>query len=1014
MKISELQALKILADKYKDVARHKEKLDIINSYLMSDTRTARDKVLLSELFKDDALALYQVSDDVIELFTSQQMQQVIRAVTLHTKPNLAQDDVIISVGESLLMVINSCKKASLDPQIIHQLKTLYLDGVKSNIDNEFITDIKELLADQKQFKVSKEPGVINADPTRRYFETHLTYHLLNSNAERLDVDKLRAFNVNLKHNLWKTIAHKTESNVKLNLILNGTMHPSLDKYQLEYAELIKQLNSNNYHGLSATACKNLAEIAKTTIIATLNTQHDKSMPADIYTDSIFTMGMDGRGRIIKKTHDKVLTGLKGIMQSTCPLPPGDISRDGDIEQYEEPLYQDVVDEYDRLVLDKNKNIKRSPVTQLTLDQNGLEKETPIYLTRERMVVSAFQRSADQAKFMMESQWSQHLFGRLTQVYSNGISSTTLATLRNILMQKREGNPFHREYFEQFMVSFAALMIYNSGGHSLFEIFEVFKLPQLSEILEESGCNELVQRDELMQQWLIKDNSEQFDKALDETLIYMEQLISRRITNAQLKNWATNDGTLKIPMTDEVHDVRKQLAIDIRPDQNPESISLHRAVLTLTAQDFIKRLNAAKKLNLNIENSSGYTPLMVAAQLGKLEHVKALIKKGADPFKKEKQNMRALELAIKSEKYAVVNYLLTLPGIQATHKDFFIDRFDIRGLKEQAPALYFSCRQNDMRILRKVIQKTSNLTAKHLTLAIQETVKFENIEGAMTLIALATPKQLNRMSVAERQNILNMAAERGNVALLGKLLESKISLDQAEIDYNAMVFRASKRGYLPIVRLLLSEAFQIETPLKSNLLNKMMKSALINNQYDLAVLFIIYGANIDSIGINNPHLDGFTQYLRTTPPEHFNTFFSNRDRDMINQRANDLKEQYTERTTGVWRAFIDVLVMFLHQLPLVNLGGYYQKTEVVARLSFQVITNEKPKKDYEIGYGEMPESKLISPDIKAKVPDEQNAKPSTAGMFCTVSKPEVTSQPIIDQHKAPVDIEIESASDLSPK
>ncbi len=882
------------------------------------------------------------------------MHKITQAVSIYTKRNNSNGEVTVSVGEGLLIVINACKTAKLDQSIIEQLKTLYLEGIKSATENDFITDIKELLADHKQIKVSKNPEIINADPTRRYFETHLANHLLRANAEELDTDNLRIFNINLKHNLWRALAQKPDDKIKLNFILKGVMAPSLNKYQLEYAELIKKLSSHNFHGLTAKACDNLAEIAKMTIIATMNTEHDKSMPADIYSDSVFTMGMDGRGRMIKKTNEAVLTGFKGLMQSITPVPVGDLARDNDTEQFQTPLYEQEIDEHDRLVRDKNKNINLIPVTTINEDGMGETQKIPVHVTRERMRASPFQRSADQAKFMMESQWCQHLFSRQTQIYSNGISSTTLATLRNILMQKREGNPFHEHYFEKLMASFAALMLYNSGGHSLFEIFEVFKLPQLSEIMEESGYSQIVRRDELMQQWLIKDNPEQFNKAIDETLLYMEQLINRRILNAQLKSWAISDGTLKSVKTEMEHDVRAQLVIENASVEKTKKLSLHKAILTLESEEFLQRLNATKKVNLNVRNASAYTPLMVAAQIGKLEHVKALVKKGANRLAVQNQNMRALDVAIKAEQYAVVCYLLSITP-QIRHKDFFIDN-----LKEKHPALYYACRQTDMRILQKVIQHDKTISIRSVILAIQETVKFENIEAALTVIGSLTPQKLNMLSTAERQKILNMAAQRGNIALLGNLLESKIAPLQAKIDYESMIIRASQRGYVPIVRLLLCEAFQMETLPQEHLLNNLLKSALTHQQYDLAVLFIIYGARIDTIGITDPNLEGFTEYLRTTPPEHFNAFFSNRDRDMIDQRAHVLKEKYKDRTTGVWRSFLDYLVMFLHQLPLVNLEGYYQKTEVLARLSFQVITNEQPKNDYEIGYGEPPKSD--SPDL----------------------------------------------------
>ncbi|AHE68397.1 ankyrin repeat domain-containing protein [Legionella oakridgensis] len=886
-------------------------------------------------------------------FTEGQMVQISNALETHISANRSGAEVVLTVGESLLMLIRACKKASVDAEIISKLKVLYLEGIKSEDDKAFITNIKELLADEKQFRVSADPKLVNADPSRRYFETHLAYHMLAPTAEALETEQLQAFTGKLKDNLSRVLANKPKEKAAVELILDGNMHPSLNKYQLEYAEVIYKLKTHDFHGLSPKACDNLCEIAKSTILATLNTQHDHSMPADIYEDSVFTMGMDGRGRKIKREHEHVLTAAKGLIRSTIPLPFTDIAVDGGMKEYEVPLYQDEVD--------ADGQVKRVPVTKIVRDAEGIEKEVPVTVTHTRMVVSPFQRSADQADFMIESQWSQHLFARQTHIYSNGISSTTLAMLRNILMQKREGHPFHGDYFEDYMKAFTALMIYNSGGHSLFEIFEVFKLPQLREIMDATDCSGLLERDELMQQWLFEDQPESFDKAMDETIDYLHTLVNRRILNAQLQSWMSHVGTLKSITTGDVRDVRAGLAIEIEDSSlDLEALTLHRAVLTLDADEFAIAIGATllahPELDLNAKNTSGYTAMMVAAQVGKLEHVKILVEYGAKVTNSLKQKngergLTALELAIKSEKYPVVEYLLGLKRPDNAKRPALPVKMSNSGsLKERAPALYFACRQGDMRILEAVIKSDPALTLMDKALAILETVQFENLEGAKTLIDLLTPAEFSKLQEETKQQILDKAAERGNVALIDQLL---FCMAPKVIDYNSMLQNACKNNYVPMVRSLLSYARDNEVVLMEQVFNHLMIAALANGYYDMAVLAIAYGANPEEISSSGEYLKGFTQYLRTTPPEHFNAFFSDRDREMIEQRAQDIQKAHVNRTSGIWNAFISLLVEFLSKLPFVNLGGYYQKTEVIARIAYQVVTNEAPKKDYEIGYGSAP-------------------------------------------------------------
>ena len=47
----------------------------------------------------------------------------------------------------------------------------------------------------------------------------------------------------------------------------------------------------------------------------------------------------------------------------------------------------------------------------------------------------------------------------------------MAQIRNIIEQQRLGNEYFKGLFQKYMTLFSGLMVYNSGGHSFFEIFE---------------------------------------------------------------------------------------------------------------------------------------------------------------------------------------------------------------------------------------------------------------------------------------------------------------------------------------------------------------------------------------------------------------------------------------------------------------------------------------------------------------------------------------------------------------
>jgi hypothetical protein len=532
----------------------------------------------------------------------------------------------LTPGQSIFLAIKACKEDDISKEIIDELKSLYLNGVRTSSDKDAITQIGQHLSDNHNFSITTRHEDINNDPIRRYFETHTAYQMLEDSATSLKAEELQEFKDNLTKNLYKYMP--IENQRKMEYILAGVMHKSLNKYEQEYAEMISQLKSRNFHGLSPKACDNLCEIARSTILATNNTMFDKQMPADIYAESIFTMGMDGRGRTGRGDPNREGSSFKGLIREGTPLPKGDIARS----------------------------------TQ-----------------------SPFLRSADQASYMIESQWSQHLFSRQTQVFYNGISSTTLATLRNILMQKRLGHTHHADDFQSYMTAFASLMVFNSGGHSLFEIFEVFKLPQLQEVMVEAGVDTLIDEDTLLDEWLLKGQLDALDKAFEASSKYFDEF------GAEIILSQTNSPVIENKNGTIVH----QAVIDLDADKFGEFLEANK--LEIAAK------NETGRTLIDEKNGSQYTAFMVAAQIGKLDHVKMLYEAGAKvtesmPQKDREIGVSALEVAIKSEKFPVVEYLL-----ENVH-ELTIKKADKGDLRDRAPSVYYACRQKDVRILDKLMPR----------------------------------------------------------------------------------------------------------------------------------------------------------------------------------------------------------------------------------------------------------------------------------------------------------------------
>ena len=799
----------------------------------------------------------------------------IRTILIEEIPiNHSGGEVALSVGEGLLLVLDACKKGKVAQSTMDKLNKLYIEGVQTEDDAQFIAEIKELLAD-KNFVVKSDPRTVNQDPTRRYFETHLSYQILKNNGNSLNNKELNAFTQNLKKRIFSLPGVAENTRKKIEAILNGNMDEKIltNKYELEYAELINRLLKNDYYGLSKEACKNLYEIACSTILATFVTQLDKSVPVDIYSDSIFNFGMDGRGRVVKvEDNEKVLVHAKGLMQAVSPL----------------PLYHDLA----------------NPVT----DYRNEEERSFIL------------RSADQASFMIESDWSQQLFSRQTQVYSNGISSTTLAQLRIIVLQKRLGLVHHSGSLQEYITAFATLMLYNSGGHSFFEIFEVLKLPHFQELTDgEPVIARAIAENNLMYKLLCEDQKASYDEALAATQKYARVLLNKKIMHAQLKQ------------KDE---------LGLNEPKRKKTTTIFQAVVDSDSKKFDKVLSGLDKKEINKPNAKKFTPLMVAAQLGKQVHVEKLINAGANINFRPAGGYTSLELAIKSQKYATVETLLKAGA--------FVKRTTRPGaeFKLRAPALYLACRQHDMRILNAVLEQKNSFNIIDKKDAILVALRIENLEALRILMKSVSRHEKRQYFTDEfKSQLLKEAVGLGNPRLIQEIIDLNWPASSSkQINYELLMNNAAAKGFLPTARELLNLFHKNpKNKGKSINLDKALIDALKNHHFDVAVFLIIHGANPEIIPNNGKYLRSFDAYLQNTT---FNTlFFLRENKDLVAKRALVIEQAFNKRSgNSVLNVVIKHLVNFLNMILPNNWRlGYNDKTNVMGNLTglFKAGSEKKP-------------------------------------------------------------------------
>lgn len=709
----------------------------------------------------------------------------------HLPANKSGGEVTLSISESILLAIEAASKAKLAKQDMEPLYKLYIAGIKTQEQQLFVTQLKTVLL-QKGYLVKADAQTTNDDSCRRYFETQLAYFLLQQNAETLPQHELITYKENLRKRLF-ALPTPNANRIKVETIFSGEFKSKiLNKYEKEYAELILKLVNHNFHGLSPKACENCLHIACATSLATLNTQLDSSMPVDIYADSLFTMGMEGRGRITKAENNQVRTTAKGLMKSTTPL----------------PLYAD--------------------------PSNAIEKSY-----QEKKHYSPFQRSTDQSDFMSENQWVNYLFAHQVHVYSNGISSTTLAQLRNMILEKRLGQPYFQESLQKFMITFASLMVYNSGGHSFFEIFEVLKLPVCHELIEsEPAILAAVTEDKLMYQWLCVDQRLAFDAALQATTTYLQVRLAQKQMQAEFY---------------------QQYAHKL-PESEPP-MNLTSAVVHASKEAFFLLLQTTAKQEIDAPNANGWTALMIAAQLGRTEYVQKLINAGAS-IHTQVQTLSPLEIAVKCSHYEVVDQLLfagaqvkrsVIPGV---------------GIRNRIPALYFACRQSDIRILNVLLGQAcvNSLDKKD---ALFCAINVENLNALWAIVLHINKHGLASLLFTEenKYKLCNAVVALGNLRLLQELIALNLYPCSSSLAHQQLLMVAVEKGFLPVVKWLFSFIQCLKASPEEVLIHPdaLLTLALKNHRFNVAEFLLLSDASAQNIPDDAPYVKAFSSYLK----EHHN-------------------------------------------------------------------------------------------------------------------------------------------------
>ena len=186
-------------------------------------------------------------------------------------------NISISPSQGLLILIDKYKN---NPEKVGRLKQLYVCGATNKAEkNEIIEILKDPAL--SQFNVSYNPEMINNDPTRRYFETHLAYDTLRNKLGSIAYNDLNDHFQSLKRMLPKNYLEYIKH------VLKGEIRENDAEIFKEYADYIAKINSGvMFNQLSPNDREKIELLVKCSLLGVLNAKFNK-LPIDIYGKGIY-------------------------------------------------------------------------------------------------------------------------------------------------------------------------------------------------------------------------------------------------------------------------------------------------------------------------------------------------------------------------------------------------------------------------------------------------------------------------------------------------------------------------------------------------------------------------------------------------------------------------------------------------------------------------------------------------------------------------------------------------------
>ncbi|WP_133129441.1 hypothetical protein [Legionella yabuuchiae] len=384
--------------------------------------------------------------------------------------------LIVSPAQALLLLMDKHEK---NPEMFTKLKKWYLSGVEPAQHAEFKELCSTLSSGRFEYEVSPSRDVINEDPTRRYFETHLAHRTVQHGIDSIDAKKLSDHVGRLNKQL-DGVRNSGESNLKeYDRALLGEFLESDSELIKEYGNYIERIDSGElFSEIKPEARDKVKLMAQASLLGVANAIFNGNLPLDIYDTGMYSP--ENKGKVMKIGQESTRNQHMGLIKGHMAVPRDSLA------------YSD--------------------------------KEAPLM------------KPSDQATYQDGAAWVEHNFEKLVHPYSNSISGTMLCQLRNLAFFKgTDADNFTRspDEFIDFSKVFIGTMLYGSGGHTLHEFSAPLEVPLIAETFKDVSNDKPVTMDRLF----MDGNEPAFDKALEETRRYNHQILGRALVHDELRQAA---------------------------------------------------------------------------------------------------------------------------------------------------------------------------------------------------------------------------------------------------------------------------------------------------------------------------------------------------------------------------------------------------------------------------------------------------------------------------------------------